>query len=213
MDGSLATFALAAALAFCESGLGLGMIVPGETIVVILAATVDGTAAIITLAIVVTIGASLGDHVGYLLGRRFGDRIRESRAVARLGRRHFDRATHLLHTHGGRAVFLTRLLPVVRTLTPAAAGASNLEYRRFLPASLAGSALWAVAYVGGGSMAASVSSLAHEALGRATWLVAVLAAVLVLPLLLVRIVAGRPTLAAPELWRFEQQPQRELLTR
>lgn len=191
-------------LAFAESGLGLGMVMPGETAVVVLASTLGSTTALILLGVAVTLGASLGDHVGYLLGRRYGDALGQTRAVRRLGRHHLERAMELLRRRGGTAVFMTRLVPVVRTLTPAAAGASGLPYRRFAPASLAGSALWATVYVGGGSVVAGVASLAGDVLGRASWLVLVLVAVGLVPVLLIRAVVGvRPVSAAPDVASLE----------
>ncbi|MEV4247717.1 VTT domain-containing protein [Streptosporangium canum] len=67
-------------------------------------------------------GVTAGDHVGYLLGRRYGGRMRELAVVRRLGVRHWDRATAAPRRHGAAAVFVTRLIPIVRTLTPAAVG-------------------------------------------------------------------------------------------
>lgn len=191
-------------LAFAESGLGLGMLLPGETAVVMLAATMGSSGQMIALGVVVTIGASLGDHVGYLLGRRCGDALGETRAVRRLGRQHYERATDLLRRRGGTAVFMTRLVPVVRTLTPAAAGASGLRYRRFAIASLSGSALWSTVYVGGGSLVAGLATVTAGALGRASWLLVVPLAVAVLPVVLIRAVTGvRPATAAPEVASLE----------
>ncbi|MET0927986.1 MAG: DedA family protein, partial [Aeromicrobium sp.] len=199
MNGLVMSVGLGFSLAFAESGLGLGMVMPGETAVVVLASTLDSTLSLVLLAAAVTIGASLGDHVGYALGRRYGDALGETRAVRRLGRHHLERAMDLLRRRGGTAVFMTRLVPVVRTLTPAAAGASGLPYRRFLPASLAGSAMWATVYVGGGSVVAGVASLASDVLGRASWLVLVLVAVGLVPVLLIRTVVGvRPAAGAPQ---------------
>jgi membrane protein DedA with SNARE-associated domain len=198
------TLVLGFSLAFAESGLGLGMVVPGETGVVVLAAMMPGSAALATLGLVVTAGASAGDHVGYLLGRRYGDRLRETRVVTRLGRRHYDRAADLMQRRGGAAVLLTRLVPIVRTLTPAAAGASGLPYRRFLPASIAGSAVWASAYVGGGSLVGAMSGAVQDTFGRAAWLVAVLVGLALVPVVLLRVFTGvRPAPAAPDVERFE----------
>lgn len=213
MSGVMATFALAFGLAFSESGLGLGMVVPGETAVVVIAATMHAGPELVVLGVVVALGASLGDHVGYGLGLRYGDRLRDTRPVRRVGARQYDRALDLLHRRGGLAVFATRLVPVVRTLTPAAAGAAGLEYRRFLPASLAGSALWSAAYVVGGSVAAAVTALARDTFGAAAWLLIVAIAAVVLPLALVRAVAGRPARTTPELARFELDRFEPLLTR
>jgi membrane protein DedA with SNARE-associated domain len=204
MTGVALSLGIGFALAFAESGLGLGIVMPGETAVVVLASTMGSTGALLLLAAAVTVGASLGDHVGYLLGRRYGEALGETRAVKRLGRRNFDRATDLLRRRGGTAVFMTRLVPVVRTLTPAAAGASSLPYRRFAPASLAGSAMWATLYVGGGSVVATVTSFVSDALGRASWLVLVLLALGVVPVVLIRAVVGvRPATAAPDVASLE----------
>lgn len=200
MDAFFGIGILGFGLAFAESGLGLGIAVPGETVVLVLAATASDPTHLLILALCVTLGASAGDHLGFALGRRFGDSLRESRAVARLGRHRYDNAMDLLRRRGASAVFLTRLVPVVRTLTPAAAGASGLPYRRFAPASLAGSALWACVYVGGGSAVGAATTAVIDALGRATWLAAVAALAVMLPLAIVRAVAGRrPLQAAPEL--------------
>jgi membrane protein DedA with SNARE-associated domain len=204
MTGLLTSLGIGFCLAFAESGLGLGMVLPGETAVVLLAATMGSALQMVALGVVVTFGASAGDHVGYLLGRRYGDALGETRAVRRLGRQHYDRATDLLRRRGGTAVFMTRLVPVVRTLTPAAAGASGLEYRRFAVASLSGSALWATAYVGGGSAVAALTAVTTDLLGRASWLVLVLLALAVVPVLLVRAVIGvRPAVAAPDVASLE----------
>jgi membrane-associated protein len=204
MNGLLMSLGVGFSLAFAESGLGLGMVLPGETAVVLLAASLGTAGQMVALGVAVTLGASLGDHVGYLLGRRYGDALGETRAVRRLGRHHYDRATDLLRRRGGTAVFMTRLVPVVRTLTPAAAGASGLEYRRFAVASLSGSALWATAYVGGGSAVAALTSVTTDLLGRASWLLLVLLALAVVPVLLVRTVIGvRPAVAEPDVASLE----------
>uniref|UniRef100_UPI002FC932BD DedA family protein n=1 Tax=Aeromicrobium sp. TaxID=1871063 RepID=UPI002FC932BD len=156
------------------------------------------------LGVAVMIGASMGDHVGYLLGRRYGDQLRDTKPVRRLGVRHFDRATSMLRRRGASAVFLTRLVPIVRTLTPAAAGAAGLEYRRFAPASLAGSATWAAAYVGGGSVVATVISVTNETFGPVSWLLLELLALAVVPVLIIRAVGGvRPVAAAPDVASLE----------
>lgn len=205
MTGTALTALLGGALAFAESGLGLGFFVPGETAVVVLAAAMPSPGAMVLLGVAVMIGASAGDHVGYLLGRRYGDAFRGTAVVRRVGQRHYDRAMDLLERHGGTAVFATRLVPVIRTLTPAAAGASGLAYRRFLPASLAGSATWATAYVGGGSVVATVASLAGDAFGRASWLLLVLLLVAAVPPAIIRGVVGvRPERAEPDVAQLER---------
>lgn len=204
MNGLVMSLCLGFGLAFAESGLGLGMVLPGETGIVLLSATLGSAGQMVAMGVLVTLGASLGDHVGYLLGRRYGEALGETRAVRRIGRHHYERATDLLRRRGGAAVFMTRLVPIVRTLTPAAAGASGLAYQRFAVASLSGSALWATAYVGGGSAVAGLTALTTDLFGRAAWLVVVLVALAVVPVVLIHTVIGvRPATAAPDVASLE----------
>jgi len=173
------TWALAGVFALLESGLGLGFVVPGETIVLLLAATMPSPLAALGMLAAVVVGASAGDHVGYLLGRRMGPRLRETALVRRLGQQHWDRAVAVLERRGAAAVFLTRLVPVVRTLTPAAAGTAQLAYPRFLVASLAGATTWAALYVGVGYALRGALDLAEEVLGDAVLVLVVVGAVVV----------------------------------
>lgn len=177
-------------IAFGESGLGIGMLLPGETAIVVLAATQPSWQLAAVLGLLVALGACLGDHVGYLLGRRYGTKLRDTRAVRRVGVRHFDRAMDLLRRRGAVAVLGTRLLPVLRTLTPAAAGAAGLRYPAFVAASFAGSCTWAAVYVGGGSLAGALVDAAGGALGRGTWLLLLAVVLLLVPLLAPRVRAA-----------------------
>ncbi|MFD0899738.1 DedA family protein [Actinomadura sediminis] len=188
--------AVAGVLAFAESGLGLGSVVPGETAVLILGAAAADPARYPVMLLVVALGVTAGDHVGYWLGRSHGERMRETRAVRRLGVRHWDRSTAALRRYGAAAVFVTRLVPVVRTLTPAAAGVAKVPYRRFLLASLAGSLLWSGVFVSLGAFAGASASRLEQLLGWGAWVLFGLAAALAAAVLLFRRRARRA--GAPE---------------
>lgn len=170
----------AGSFAFAESGLGVGMFVPGETAVLILSASIDGIYKLAVLLFVVTLCSSAGDHVGYFLGRHYGGRLRETRPIRRIGQENWDRAQALFHRHGASAVFLTRLLPIVRTLTPATAGVGDVRYRRFLPASLFGAFTWASLYVCAGALAAVSVERLESVLGSFAWALLAVAALAVL---------------------------------
>ena len=141
-------WALGSALSFAEAGLGLGLFFPGETAILIVSAALTNPGSAVVMAALVTLFACAGDHVGYLLGRRYGGTIRDTRLVRRLGVRHWDRAVGLLEKHGARGILFTRPVPIVRILTPAAAGVAGATYPRFLASSFAGATIWSVLYVG-----------------------------------------------------------------
>jgi membrane-associated protein len=135
------------ALVFAECTIGLGFIAPGEGGLLIAATTVDSVSRFLILWAVVTVCAGLGDSIGYYIGRRFGPALRETKIIQKYGTEGWDKATGILRRRGAWAVFFARFLPVVRTLTPAAAGTSGLPYRKFLPAVVAGAACWSAMHI------------------------------------------------------------------
>ncbi|OII43315.1 CDP-alcohol phosphatidyltransferase family protein [Plantibacter sp. MMLR14_011] len=152
-----------------ESGLWLGLVVPGEPVVLLLAAMLDSAPGALVLFLVVALGGSLGDQIGYLVGRRSGGRLRDSAVIRRLGVDGLDRAVEALERRGAQAVFLTRLVPVLRCLTPTAAGVARVPYRSFLAASLLGSLLWSAVYVGVGSLVRATLDTVRQYLGATGW--------------------------------------------
>lgn len=140
-------------LAFAEAMFGVGALLPGEVAISTLAVAGSHDPVLVLGA---AAGAVAGDHVNYALGRRLGDRLTQSRLVRWIGTRHWDRAADLLARHGAVALVLSRLLPVVRTLMPAAAGVVRLPYRTFVLASVVGSTLWSMLWVFAGSLAAEL---------------------------------------------------------
>jgi membrane-associated protein len=142
-----ALVAATGALMLAECTIGLGFLVPGESGLVVAATTADSVQRFLVLWLVVTACAGLGDSIGFVLGRRYGPRLRDTRLVQRRGLAGWDRATDILRRRGAWAVFLARFLPVVRTLMPAAAGTSGLPYRTFFPAVLAGAACWSAMHI------------------------------------------------------------------
>lgn len=138
-------------LVFAECTIGLGFIAPGEGGLLIAATTATSVPRFLVLWAVVTVCAALGDSLGYYIGKRFGPRLRETKLIQKYGVDAWDKATGILQRRGAWAVFFARFLPVVRTLTPAAAGTSGLPYRKFLPAVAAGATCWSALHIGIGA--------------------------------------------------------------
>jgi membrane-associated protein len=162
-------------LALCESMLGVGVILPGELIITS-TSTLVSRGNLPLLVIAVLVGASAGDQLNYWFGRRLGPRLVSSRLGRRIGAQRWDRATELMARRGALAVLMSRLLPVVRTLMPGVAGIARMPFATFTVASVAGSAVWAVAWV-------CVGPTASVLLGRPDLLVLAAAAGLVLVVL------------------------------
>jgi membrane protein DedA with SNARE-associated domain len=93
-----------------------------------------------------------GSLIAFWLTRRYGERIVLSRLGRRLGlsRGHLKLANRFFERFGLWAVFIGRLLPIVRTYISFPAGVSKIGYIRFVLATLAGAIPWnlALAYAG-----------------------------------------------------------------
>jgi membrane-associated protein len=136
-----------------ETTLLLGLVVPGDSVVLLAGTTVTGPARFGALVAVSTFGSLLGESIGYLLGRRYGDRVRASRLGRRLGEDAWAGAAAFLAGRGGRAVAAARFVAVVHALVPVLAGSVRMRYRRFLGWSALGAAAWSLTFVGIGALA------------------------------------------------------------
>jgi membrane protein DedA with SNARE-associated domain len=142
------TYLVVGAFAFAESGAFVGLVAPGEIIVVLGGVTAGhGTIALPTLIIVVWACALSGDLVAYTLGRRFGRGllVRHGAAFGVTDER-LDRVEAFLHKHGPPTILVGRFIGLVRALAPFVAGASKMRASRFIPVAVVASGVWAATF-------------------------------------------------------------------
>lgn len=156
---------------FCETSLFVGLLVPGDTIVLFMATAGRGGVEWLLLLLAVVTGSLAGESVGFAIGRVFGPRLRASRLGRRLGERHVLRAERWLQRRGGVAILLSRFLPVMHALIPVTVGASHYPYRRFLAWSAPACVAWAALYVSVGQAAGSSYRALADELHFAGWIV------------------------------------------
>jgi undecaprenyl-diphosphatase len=133
---------------FLENSVGAGVIVPGETLVIIGGVYAGlGDLWLPLVAAVAVLGAVAGDNVGYWIGRRYGRGFLE-----RHGRKLFVTSERLEATeryykrHGGKTVFLGRFIPVIRSVGFIVAGISHMPWKRFFAYDLLGATIWGIGH-------------------------------------------------------------------
>ncbi|MFE5300363.1 DedA family protein [Streptomyces sp. NPDC056632] len=139
-----AAYALLATAVLAESLLVVGAFVP--TLTLLVTAGVLARAGALDLTLVIATAASaaaLGDVLAWGVGRLLGSRLRTGSLGRRMPATAWNKAESLMARRGGQAVFFSRFVPVVRTLTPHLAGATRVPYRRIAPPSLLAASLWA----------------------------------------------------------------------
>ena len=178
------TYLVVPALAFLETGAFVGLVVPGETAIVVGGAVAErgqvGLPALIGLVWVAAVG---GDVVSFFLGRRFGRPFIETHGTRlRIPPERVDRVERLFDRHGGKAVLVGRFIGILRALTPFVAGASRFPLRRFLPYSAVGALAWSGAFTLVGYGFSESFERAGEDATRAALAGALIAAVVMLVL-------------------------------
>ncbi|WP_299086821.1 DedA family protein [uncultured Microbacterium sp.] len=183
---------LAGVAIMLETSILIGLIVPGDTVVIVAATAVGSVAEAVILIAVVIVGALIGESIGFWLGRWLGPRLRFSRLGARISEHNWVRAELYLRRRGGPAIFLSRFLPVLHSVVPLTVGMSGFAYRRFLAWTAPACTVWAIAYV---SVAAAAAGTYRELADRLHFagyiFVGVLLLFLVLAYILKKVIVAR----------------------
>ena len=142
------TYALVGLMAFLETGAFVGLVAPGET-VVIAGGVIAGQGEIQLLPLIglVWLCAVLGDTTSFYIGRRLGRGFLERHGPrVKISRARLEQVDRYFDNHGGKTILIGRFIGLVRALAPFIAGSSGLRYGRFIPYSVVGTGLWSTAF-------------------------------------------------------------------
>jgi membrane protein DedA with SNARE-associated domain/membrane-associated phospholipid phosphatase len=182
------TYLLVGLFAFAETGAFVGLVVPGET-VMLLGGAVAGQGAIdIYLLIAIAwFSAWLGDTFSFFLGRRLGRNFVLDHGP-RFGISHerFEKVEDYFDRHGGKTIFIGRFISLVRAFAPFIAGSSGMQYRAFVPYSVLGTGLWATAHILVGYFFSRSIETAGKYAAKGAFLLATLIAIVAATVFLVR---------------------------
>ncbi|WP_235432186.1 DedA family protein, partial [Nocardiopsis sp. RV163] len=186
-------YTVAFVLPFAEAAAFAGLVVPGETALLITGVVAGlGHADPFVVAVCGTVGAVAGDSVGFEIGRRLGPRLTTNRLGRAIGPARWERAEGFVRRYGAHAVFFGRWVGVARALVPALAGAARLEYKRFVVWNALGATAWASTVTLVGYLAGDSWQRVERFFGEAVILVLLAGAVLLAAVGVARWIAHNP---------------------
>jgi undecaprenyl-diphosphatase len=143
------TYLLVGVFAFAETGAFVGLVVPGETVMLLGGAVAgQGAIEIYLLIAIAWFAAWLGDTTSFFIGRRLGRGfVIEHGPRFGVSHERFERVEDYFSRHGGKTIFIGRFVSLVRAFAPFIAGSSGMRYRNFVPYSILGTGLWASAHI------------------------------------------------------------------
>ncbi len=175
------TYVLVGLGAFLETGAFVGLVLPGETVVILGGAVAgQGETSIVLTIGVVWAAALAGDTVSFLLGRRLGrEFLLRHGPKLRITPERFASVESYFARHGGKTIVIGRFIGLVRALAPFIAGSSGMRYGYYLPFSVLGTGLWAATFGLIGYFASQSLDAAAHAAGRGTLLFGIAVGVIV----------------------------------
>jgi membrane-associated protein len=145
------------AIVFIETGLLFGFFLPGDSILFSagLVAAAHGNINIALLVTIILAAAFFGDQVGFVIGRVIGRPYLDKHQSPRM-QKMIANSERFYEQTGWWAVVAARFFPWIRTFVPPIAGASKMNYYKFLSANALGAVLWGAGITLAGYYAASI---------------------------------------------------------
>jgi membrane-associated protein len=142
-DYGVWVYAILFAIVFAETGLVVTPFLPGDSLLFVAGALAAlGGIDVHVLVLSLVLAAVLGNSTNYAIGRFLGKRLFRDRSSRWLNPAYLDRTHAFYERHGGKAVVISRFIPIVRTYVPFVAGLGAMGYGRFTLFNVAGAVLW-----------------------------------------------------------------------
>jgi membrane-associated protein len=138
-----------AAIIFSETGLLIGVFLPGDSLLVtagLLAAR--GYLNVYALTPLLTAAAICGNSVGYSIGRATGPRIFNRENSLFFNKKHAIRAHEFYAKYGRKTIVLAQFMPIIRTFAPVVAGVGGMRFSQFITFNIVGAVIWIWSMVG-----------------------------------------------------------------
>ncbi len=149
-DYGVWAYAILFLIVFAETGFVVTPFLPGDSLLFAsgaLAAT--GALSPWILLLTLMVAAILGDTVNYSAGNFFGIKVfKKDAKIFKL--KHLHKTERFFDKYGGKTIVVARFVPIVRTFAPFVAGASSMQYSRFILYNFLGGISWVLVFVGGG---------------------------------------------------------------
>jgi len=132
-----------AAIIFSETGLLVGVFLPGDSLLVTAGLfAAKGFLNIYALLPVLLAAAICGNSAGYFIGRTTGPRIFRRENSLFFNKKHAIRAHEFYEKYGRKTIVLAQFMPVIRTFAPVIAGVGGMRFRQFIAFNIIGAISW-----------------------------------------------------------------------
>jgi len=137
------TYLLLFLIIFCETGLVVTPILPGDSLLFAAGAlAAGGSLNVVWLFVLLSLAAVLGDAANYTIGHFMGPKVFAQEDSRFFKKKHLDRTHQFYEKYGGKTIIIARFVPIVRTFAPFVAGVGSMTYWRFASYNVIGGVAW-----------------------------------------------------------------------
>lgn len=139
------TYALLFLVIFCETGLVVTPILPGDSLLFAagtIAASTSETLNIHALFLLLVFASFTGNLLNYWIGRFIGPKVFSMEKSLFFNPKYLNDAHAFYEKHGGKTIIIARFMPIIRTFAPFIAGIGKMEQVRFMVYNLLSAILW-----------------------------------------------------------------------
>jgi membrane-associated protein len=138
------TYGILFVVIFVETGLVVMPFLPGDSLLFAAGAfAAKGALNIWLLVGLMMVAAVVGDAVNYSIGHYLGERAYKIKWIKK---EYLDKTHAFFEKHGGKAIFLARFVPIVRTFAPFVAGIGKMSYAYFATYNIVGGVTWVMTF-------------------------------------------------------------------
>ncbi|GAB4447973.1 MAG: DedA family protein [Anaerolineales bacterium] len=140
LDYGTWTYAILFFVIFMETGFVVTPFLPGDSLLFAAGTFAAlGSLNVWAIAGLLFVAAVLGDAANYTIGHYLGERAYNIKWIKK---EYLEKTHAFFEKHGGKAIFLARFVPIVRTFAPFVAGIGKMTYGYFATYNIVGGAVW-----------------------------------------------------------------------
>lgn len=148
---------------FCETGLVVTPVLPGDSLLFALGAiAAQGALNIEVLFILLCLAAIAGDTVNYAIGHYIGPKVFNYEDGRFFKKEYLFKTHQFYEKHGGKTIVIARFMPIIRTFAPFVAGAGAMSYSKFILFNISGGIAWVCLFLLGGYFFGNIPSVKNN---------------------------------------------------
>lgn len=148
---------------FSETGFVVTPFLPGDSLLFVIGALAATSALNFQLALIVLILAAVGGNtLNYFIGRMLGHKILAMKNTRIIKKEYLHKTQAFYKKHGGKAIILSRFIPIIRTFAPFVAGIGKMNFMKFSFFNIIGGVAWVLLFMFAGFFFGNIPAVKHN---------------------------------------------------